>query len=510
MRLKKRWKIILLPLIFLLAMTSLVWAETDNMVISENLTVPNYVSLRNEDKLYTPLGHMDSVERFDRDTGQQEWSTYGIIDSKENLSAPSKKIYDTLLGGSTIVDLRGLGVANDSTTVAHLWDEICVYDPLLYYCISIYGYGWNYTTENNTVTDFHVFIGCDAAQIKSRRESLKTATEIVLKDIDPSWDDKEKALAIHDYLGQSITYDFTPNDQTPYGALVEKRCVCNGYATSYEMLMDFLGIQTIRVVSEPMNHAWNMIKLDGDWYHVDNTWDDVNINDLADPYVSYNYFLRTDDEMQRDDLRHYDWNSQEITARSKAFENLPRKGCEAYVFSEDAWFYSGKEGLMKATYNGTNPKVAKPDLHPGGLLALGKQLYLTQYHSIYRWTPENGRMVEVYTLSTTDQGNYGQMYRLFKLQKGSLGYTFWDDDTGNECEGSCTIVIAPHKGDVNADAVIDIMDMLLIQDHILGKQPLAKEEYTVADINGDGIVDIMDMLAIQDDILGKVKIDQRD
>lgn len=97
----------------------------------------------------------------------------------------------------------------------------------------------------------------------------------------------EQVRFLHDYLAASITYDWcTENEQTAreahtmVGALLNRRCVCDGYARALRLLCDRLGISCIVVIGEgPTDqddcggHAWNIVKLDQVPYHVDATWD---------------------------------------------------------------------------------------------------------------------------------------------------------------------------------------------------------------------------------------------
>lgn len=91
---------------------------------------------------------------------------------------------------------------------------------------------------------------------------------------------------LHDYLAASITYDYCESNpktareaHTIVGALLNRRCVCDGYARAFRLLCDRLGISCIVVIGEgptdatPEGHAWNIVKLDRVPYHVDVTWD---------------------------------------------------------------------------------------------------------------------------------------------------------------------------------------------------------------------------------------------
>ena len=112
------------------------------------------------------------------------------------------------------------------------------------------------------------------------------AVEVLDMIITDGMTDYEKELAVHDYLTNNVSYDqqylnvFYGHDadsETPYGALVKNKAICTGYSTSFQMFMDMLDIPCKTVFGKTNNnsdHGWNMVKLEGDWYYVDVTWDD--------------------------------------------------------------------------------------------------------------------------------------------------------------------------------------------------------------------------------------------
>jgi len=100
----------------------------------------------------------------------------------------------------------------------------------------------------------------------------------------------EQLLYIHDYLVKNIKYAFIGLHQTIYGALIDKHCVCAGYAHSFTFISRLLGVDVITVSGN--GHAWNFVNLDSNWYAVDATWDDPGNNYVGDDSnLSHNYFL---------------------------------------------------------------------------------------------------------------------------------------------------------------------------------------------------------------------------
>lgn len=113
----------------------------------------------------------------------------------------------------------------------------------------------------------------------------------------------EDIKMIHDYLVDNINYESSLSKQNIYniyGALVNRECVCEGYARAFKYLLDELNIPCIMVIGtgtntqgETENHAWNYVQLDGKWYAVDTTWDDPVVigGGTASEESKYKYFL---------------------------------------------------------------------------------------------------------------------------------------------------------------------------------------------------------------------------
>ena len=99
--------------------------------------------------------------------------------------------------------------------------------------------------------------------------------------------EQAKYMILH-AVGHAIGFTHTlrdPNDggdQSPeeYGVLIEGYGTCNGYADAMAIFLDKLNVINYKISNE--EHIWNLVYLDGKWYHLDLTWDDpisdINVN----------------------------------------------------------------------------------------------------------------------------------------------------------------------------------------------------------------------------------------
>lgn len=143
----------------------------------------------------------------------------------------------------------------------------------------------------------------DETNIKECVKKLEDIGEKVVKDC---YDDDpyQYVKNIHDYVCENIVYTAdTGNQQTLYGALLEGKCVCEGYSRAFQYLTNKAGFACVGINgvakfaltenNRNIAHEWNKIQINNHWYFVDTTWDDKT--DSKNKYISYNYFLLNDD-----------------------------------------------------------------------------------------------------------------------------------------------------------------------------------------------------------------------
>ena len=157
---------------------------------------------------------------------------------------------------------------------------------------------------------------------------LKKCREILTACVTDGMTDFEKELALHDWIVENVAYDQSvhdpktpkglPDNKDPYGALVGGYGICLGYTTSFQLLMDLAGVECLTVVGATgwsrEDHAWNLVKIEGEWYGVDVTWDDSTISDPTAysaeelSYRHHRFFNITSNEL-RGGNRQWDYDS---------------------------------------------------------------------------------------------------------------------------------------------------------------------------------------------------------
>ncbi len=108
----------------------------------------------------------------------------------------------------------------------------------------------------------------------------------------------EKVKYVHDYLIANVSYDTSLNARSLYEAMVKGSAVCEGYTKAFQFILNNLGIECKTVTSSAMNHAWNVVVIDGAEYHVDVTWDDPIVNGQNNNTTAYyDNFMKTTAEI---------------------------------------------------------------------------------------------------------------------------------------------------------------------------------------------------------------------
>ena len=140
-------------------------------------------------------------------------------------------------------------------------------------------------------------------ELEAARVDFEAAADAITVSLKSGMTEYERELALHDLLAAKVSYvDDAPNAHNAYGALVEGRAVCEGYAEAFQYLLRRVGIQSFIITGESddpktgesVGHAWNAVRIDGSFYHVDLTWND------QEGFLYHSYFNLPNSEILRD------------------------------------------------------------------------------------------------------------------------------------------------------------------------------------------------------------------
>ena len=215
--------------------------------------------------------------------------------------------------------------------------------------------------------------------------------------------DLETALLIHDYLAANYEYDdaFATGDDmyTAYGLLVNGTAVCQGYAEAFAYLAMEMGINCGLCSSETMNHAWNIIEIDGVEYHLDVTFDDP-IYDRGGP-VYHTNFLLSSDALKANDHEADDFTGHTTaTTYDTAFwQNVRSAFClldgEIYYVNSSRRLCKWSDGVSTTLY--TIPGSWSPWAGTFNCLASdGERLFFSTPTAIYEYHPESNTATVAY------------------------------------------------------------------------------------------------------------------
>lgn len=130
--------------------------------------------------------------------------------------------------------------------------------------------------------------------------SLKSTAAAICDETDS---DYEKVRKLNQYVCDHVDYDYS----NQYGGLAafvnQDKVICSGYAEALAYLLDCVNVKNFTVTdyvstgSSTVLHIWNAVSIEGEWFHVDPTWNDATRNRNC---PNGRYFLLTVDEISLD------------------------------------------------------------------------------------------------------------------------------------------------------------------------------------------------------------------
>ncbi len=254
---------------------------------------------------------------------------------------------------------------------------------------------------------------CTPEEYAARIKEVETVANRLLSGVagNTSLNDVQKALLIHDRLAVHCEYDTNVlqgkqagvNARSIYGALVERRAVCDGYTRAYIYLLGKVGIRSVMNRSDALYHSWNIVYIGGKPYHVDVTFDDPT-NDVTGR-VYHNNFLVSSAALYKEEHAASDYD---VTPQDTKYDNaFWRDTVSSFVLAGGNIYYIDNVNKALKTYDKKTLLTLSDDW--GGwyesdrqircyarLSTDGTYLFYTDKAAVYKYDIASGKSEKVF------------------------------------------------------------------------------------------------------------------
>lgn len=223
------------------------------------------------------------------------------------------------------------------------------YKPSLFYVKSVGVYAYDSATGRFPYIRIYTSIYGD--ELNEQREFYCEELEKLVEMIPEELSDFEKVLWLNDYICVNYEYDTSFVIHDVYNFFKTGIGVCESYAKLFVAVMDELGIPADYCTSDVMNHMWNYVQLDGNWYHIDITWNDPVPNTIGRSL--HTYFLLSDAFISNSDIHggnvHTNFGAiYECT--DTTYDAIGMDYDSAFVYKDDLWYFTAYEADNYSAY----------------------------------------------------------------------------------------------------------------------------------------------------------------
>lgn len=216
------------------------------------------------------------------------------------MNKQQQKVYQVIKSGLESLSQNIEVQRMDGTELSDIFHKLRLDCPEIFYA-STFQYSFY---EDSTLIKMKPVYLFEKNKIREHQKAMRARVEKLARSAKDK-NDWEKEQYIHDFICENVTYDKLKKQYSHeiLGPLGQGVGVCEGIAKSVKILCDQLFIPCIVVISEnnlekhiKYRHAWNVIQIQGIWYHLDATFD----NTLGKKEVRYDYFNLDDKGILKD------------------------------------------------------------------------------------------------------------------------------------------------------------------------------------------------------------------
>lgn len=239
-------------------------------------------------------------EPFGRETDTEYAENYAY----STLGDDAREVYHEMLTAILAHEEKIEVSTMDVDILEEVYRAICADYGGLYW---VSGYVYTQYSRNGEPTgmEFQPKYTMDADEREETQKQIDASVEELLAGISLQDSDYAKAKYVFEILVQNVDYDAgAENNQNIISAFLNRATVCQGYACATQYLLRLLGIQSAIVTGNANgeSHAWNLVRLDRNYYYMDTTWGNsryLDSDSQMEKYVNYNYLAITSEEISR-------------------------------------------------------------------------------------------------------------------------------------------------------------------------------------------------------------------
>ncbi len=281
-----------------------------------------------------------------------------VLTQSGDLSGAYEALYFGIKNLAEWVDVSAYSITPDELNT--VFGQIVNNNPEFFYLESHYMY-----TQNNftgMAGSISLFYNCEKTEIPERIRLVEAEAEKLVAQVNADTTDYERILLVNEYLCLNYEYDHSSDPvYDMYNLFTRKKGVCQAYALASTYLLRRLGVKCSTIPSDTMGHAWNMVMVNSEWYHLDVTWNDTGYGFDIPGMCGHDYFLKSDSYMNSHS--HYGW-SFDYPADSVAFDySFLNDYSTALAFHNGIW-YGSKNGRISVIdpFTGETQPLYSPDL----------------------------------------------------------------------------------------------------------------------------------------------------
>ncbi len=256
----------------------------------------------------------------------------------------SDALLDALLDEAETIDLTPYRASEEE--VHHAYSRLYATEPALFFISPAYALSRSPDGSIAYLRPTYRLAGDARLAAEADMAARIAAIVLPLRDLSPV----VQVAYLHDYMITHYTYDSDYRVYDSYTLLKTGRGVCQAYALLFTSLCRALNIPACPVTCFEMSHEWNMVMLNGEWYHIDLIWDDT---DLAGE-IDHTYFLIGDEELRaRRALRSeawdtaYSWEAPETAPGIRTLSAPWRSYALPFLFTEGTVRFSLSEEQLQ-------------------------------------------------------------------------------------------------------------------------------------------------------------------